>query len=68
MGKWFQQFEALIWAASIALISLVYIFQAFATKEYVDAKHENVVNTLIQMQSTLDKIDQRTYEMAKERH
>jgi hypothetical protein len=46
MGNWFKQFEALIWMATIALVSLIFVYQSFATKEYVDIKHEGVIDIL----------------------
>ena len=65
MGKWFKQFEALIWAITIAMGFVVFIFQAFATRDYVDAKHESVVETLRDIKSTLERIDQRTFEISR---
>ena len=46
MGPWYKQFEALIWAASVALGVLIYTIGAFATKEYVNLKHESVTEIL----------------------
>lgn len=46
MGSWFKQFEALVWAATIALGALVFVYQAFATKEFVNVKHEGVMDVL----------------------
>lgn len=64
MGKWFKQFEALIWAATLALASLAFVYTSFATKEYVDQKHESVMDVLHRMDDSLKKIDDRTYELA----
>lgn len=58
MGKWFKQFEALVWAATIALGALVFVYQAFATKEYVDIKHEGVVNILTEIRQDVREIRQ----------
>ena len=65
MGKWFKQFEALIWAATLALVSLAFVYTSFATKEYVDNKHESVMGVLSEMRESLKKIDDRTYELAR---
>lgn len=65
MGKWFKQFEALIWAATVALVSLTYVYTSFATKEYVDQKHEGVMDVLREIRSSVQKIDDRTYELAR---
>jgi predicted nucleotidyltransferase len=68
MGKWFKQFEALIWAVTLAVVSLTYVYGSFATKEYVEEKHTSVVETLKHIQETLNKIDQRLYELARDNH
>lgn len=56
MGKWFKDFEALVWAATIAVGSMVFIFQAFATKEYVDTKHEGVMEVLKEIREDVREI------------
>lgn len=66
MGKsWFKQFEALIWAATLALTSLGYVYASFATKEYVNQKHDGVMKVLEKIDSAVQKIDDRTYELAR---
>lgn len=67
MGKWFKQFEALIWAATLALATMAYTYQSFATKEYVNQKHESVMDVLKDIRGAVQKIDDRTYELAKEK-
>lgn len=78
MGSWFKKFEALIWAATIAFMSLAWIYATFTTKEalaqkevqitqMVELKHAGVVGILTQMQDTLNKIDERTYQLAKDK-
>lgn len=67
MGGWFKKFEALIWAASLAMASLAFVYTSFATKEYVDTKHAGVVQMLQDIKNSVDKIDQRTYDLARER-
>lgn len=64
---WFKQFEALIWAASLALATLAYTYQSFATKEYVETKHEGVMEILNRVDRAIEKIDQRTYELLQNR-
>jgi len=59
MGNWFKQFEALIWAATIALACLMFMFQAFATKEYVELKHENVIDILSEIRTDIREIKNR---------
>lgn len=65
MGRWFRQFEALIWAATLALASLAFVYTSFATKEYVDQKHQSVVGILQDIKASVEKIDDRTYELAR---
>lgn len=65
MGKWFKQFEVLIWAVSLALASLAFVYQSFATKEYVDTKHSSVMGILEDIKTSVQKIDDRTYELAR---
>lgn len=36
------------------------------TKEYVDQKHESVMDILQSIEHSVQKIDDRTYELAKE--
>lgn len=67
MGKWFRQFEALIWAATLAIASLAFMYTSFATKEYVDQKHQSVVGILQDIKTAVEKIDGRTYELAREK-
>lgn len=63
MGKWFRQFEALIWAVSLAAATLAYTYQSFATKEYVEMKHESVMDVLNRIDQNVKTIDQRMYDM-----
>lgn len=56
MGKWFRQFEAIIWAISLALASLAFVYQSFATKEYVDMKHEGVMDVLKEIRTDVREI------------
>lgn len=61
---------------SLVLLT-AYIYQTFATKQYVDQKHEEVKNLTVQMvdahrtslneiKESLRNIDLRTWEMQKE--
>lgn len=56
MGKWFKQFEALIYIATIAVACMLFMFQAFATKEYVDIKHEGVMDVLREIRTDVREI------------
>ncbi len=58
MGSWLKHFEALIWFAGIALACLVFVYQAFATKEYVDIKHEGVIEILREIREDVREIRQ----------
>lgn len=62
MGKWFRQFEALIWAVSLALASLAFVYQSFATKEYVDVKHEGVMDVLREIRTDVREMRQNERE------
>jgi hypothetical protein len=63
MGTWFKQFESLIWAASIALCALAYCYDSFATKEYVNQKHDSVMDVLKDLREEVQTIDERTYQL-----
>ena len=76
MGKWFTQFQALIYAATISIAAILYLITTFATnsalaekeismKQYVDQKHESVRGDLDAIKDTLNRIDQRVYEIKK---
>jgi hypothetical protein len=67
MGRWFKQFEALIWAASLIVASMAYVYASFATKDYVDNKHESVMEILHRIDVSVQKIDDRTYNLAREK-
>lgn len=56
MGPWFRQFEALIWAASIAVGVLIYALGALATKDYVNLKHESVTIILTEIREDVKEI------------
>lgn len=59
MGKWFQQFEALIWAVTLALASLAFVYQSFATKEYVNVKHDGVMDVLKEIREDVRELRRR---------
>jgi hypothetical protein len=63
MGKWFQQYQALVWAVSLALASLVFVYQTFATTQYVDVKHESVMTVLQDIREDVREI--RIYQMGR---
>lgn len=74
MGKWLNEFKELIWMSSIAVAIVIYLMTTFSTqsalaekeasiKEYVDEKHESVKSTLTDMKTTLERIDQRVYDL-----
>ncbi len=67
MGRWFKQFEALIWAATLAVASLAFAYGTFATTLYVDTKHEGVMDVLNEIRESVRTIDQRTFDIARER-
>lgn len=56
MGGWFKQFEALIWVATISVVSLVFMYATFATTQYVDAKHEGVMDVLQEIRQDVREI------------
>lgn len=61
----FQRFEAIIWIASTALGVCAWGYTTFATVKYVDSKHDAVIEAIKDMHSTLERIDQRTFELAR---
>jgi hypothetical protein len=67
MGKWFSQFQALIFAASLVASSLLWVYSTFASKEYVEQKHDGVMDVLRDIKTSVEKIDERTYDLARER-
>lgn len=54
--SWFHQFESLIWAATLALASLAFVYTTFATTKYVDTKHEGVLEILHSIQEDVHEI------------
>lgn len=76
MGKWFKEFQTLIWAGSLGVGAIMYLVTTFATtaalaekeieiKSYVDQKHTSVEKRLEGIETVLDRIDQRIYEMQR---
>ena len=75
-SKWFSEFQTLIWAASLGIGAILYLVTTFVTqsalaekeveiKSYVDQKHNSVEKRLDGIESVLDRIDQRVYELHK---
>lgn len=75
-GKWLSEFQTLIWAASLGIGAIIYLVTTFATtsalaekeiemKTYVDQKHNSVERRLDGIETVLDRIDQRVYEMQR---
>lgn len=56
MGKWFSQFEALIWFCAIVLGMFAFAAQVIATKEYVDVRHESVMDVLNEIREDVREI------------
>lgn len=65
MGKWFQQFQSLVWAVTLALAVMAYCYQSFATKEYVDRKHEGVMDAVKDIQVTTHQIQDQVFDLAR---
>lgn len=65
MGAFFKQFEALIWTASTTVGVLLWAYTSFATKEYVNQKHESVVQILSDIRDTVKTMEQRQYELVR---
>lgn len=76
MKKWVQEFQDLILISGALLGILLYLIGTFATqaalaekenniKSYVDQKHNAVETELSNIKTVLDRIDQRVYEIQK---
>lgn len=72
MGKWFKQFEAIIWACSIGIMVVVYAYGAFATKEYVNQKeqllnqkHESAISILKEIREDVKEIRRDVYKVGR---
>jgi len=53
------------WMIGTALVSLVaYIFTTFATMTYVDGKVETESNKIARIEKVVDRIDERTWQLA----
>lgn len=65
MGKWFKQFEALIWVGTLIAVSLIWAYQSFATIAYVDQRHAGVMDVLSDIRDRVKSIDERTFDLAK---
>lgn len=72
-----KKYQPILWLVGMIAGIIVFAFQSFATKEYVeharsatllyvDGKHDKVENQMRAIQSTLDRVDQRIYEIHKE--
>lgn len=64
MGKWFKQFESIIWAISLGAATLAYCYQSFATIKYVDEKHQSVMEVLRDIQTSVHQVQDQTFELA----
>ena len=63
--KYLASHEALV-AAIVALISgITYVLTTFATVDYVDKRHVEVTSVLLKMDSKLDSIDAKLWELNK---
>lgn len=76
MGKWYTDFKVIIWAFSLAVVSLSWAYSLFATKEamaekeqsmrvYVDQRHSSVEHRLDAIQAVLERVDERVYQLNK---
>lgn len=76
MGKWLKEFQTLIWAASLGIAAIMYLITTFATqsalaekeveiKSYVNQKHDSVEKRLDGIETVLERIDQRVFEMQR---
>jgi len=76
MGKWFKDFEALIWFGSIAAAVTLYAITTFATQASLDEKEKTIKEMWIRntsllrgrlqnIEHILERIDERVYEMKK---
>ncbi len=74
--EFFENFKDIIWIASIAIGAILYLITTFATqsalaekeveiKSYVDQKHNSVEKRLDGIESVLERVDQRVYELHK---
>ncbi len=76
LKQFIENFKDIIWVASIAIALVLYIISTFATqsalaekeveiKSYVDQKHNSVEKRLDGIESVLERVDQRVYELHK---
>lgn len=75
MKNWFKNFQAFMYPVTIFAVAIVYAFESFATRTYVDDKHKSVTETmekdkkqvlevLSEIKETLKVIDGRVYDMS----
>ena len=71
-----DNFKEVIWVVSTVIAVAIYVFSTFATqsaladkesdlKEYVDQKHLSVESRLDKLETVLERVDQRVYELHK---
>lgn len=63
--KWLDSNWKLFELIALVIGIVVWAYTTFATAAYVDQKHEGVLLYLERMESKLDRIDQRVYEMKR---
>ena len=68
MDRLIKNLQALVWPATIIAIALVWAYSSFATINYVDTKHQGVLEILNDIRDHVKMIDERTYELAQRRH
>lgn len=56
MGKWFNQLEAIVWVAMLSLGAITFIYSAFATKEFVNIKHDGVMEVLREIREDVKEL------------
>jgi hypothetical protein len=59
MNKWYEKHQGTVWLATIVATLVAYAFTTFASIEYVDKKHENVMDVLNEIRIDVREIRQR---------
>ena len=69
--KYFNSLNPILNMIAAVIIAVSYVYTTFATKKdvekYVDQRHNNAISILQDIQSKVRSIDQRVWELSKER-
>lgn len=60
---WYERHQGLIWVCTTIMALMAYTYTTFATVDYVDKKHNDVLSVLTRMENKLDNVQDKVYEL-----